>query len=209
MTEMTPGRALYDYRRPGDLPPAVAWEELAEDDREFYEEQARAAIAASQADLRDIGALAEATRQVEALRQRLGDLGALIDEMLADIERAVPGWAASGKTSLWRLRRTGDIRVTAPVSEDPPPVVPWQAVNAACMAAGLEPAQVRPILEAAAAGMFAVERERIWRLAIRAHATTRSPSGRVLPFEELIRRSPEENARGLLAVVERDAGAAP
>lgn len=101
---MTPGRAVYEYRRPGDPLPSILWEELAKDGRDFYEEQAQAGIAVSPAvELRDVKTLAE-------MGLMLDDRGALIDEMLADIERAVPGWVASGKTSLWRLRRSGGAR---------------------------------------------------------------------------------------------------
>jgi hypothetical protein len=48
----------------------------------------------------------------------------------------------------------------------------------------------------------AAERERIRQLAIKTNAVTVSSTGRMLPFEELLRRSPEENAAELLKVVE-------
>jgi hypothetical protein len=57
------------------------------------------------------------------------------------------------------------------------------------------------------ADAVAAERERIRQLAIRTHAVTVSRTGRMQPFEELLRHSPEENAALLLQVVE-DARAA-
>jgi hypothetical protein len=42
---MTPGRAIYEYRRPGDPAPGIPWEELAPEGRDFYEEQFAAGLA--------------------------------------------------------------------------------------------------------------------------------------------------------------------
>jgi hypothetical protein len=47
----------------------------------------------------------------------------------------------------------------------------------------------------------AAERERVRQMAIETRAVTVSQTGRMLPFEELLRQSPEENAAALLKVV--------
>jgi hypothetical protein len=57
----------------------------------------------------------------------------------------------------------------------------------------------------AEAAAVAAERERIRQLAIRARAVTVSATGRMMPFEELLRHSPEENAELLLQVADREA----
>jgi hypothetical protein len=52
----------------------------------------------------------------------------------------------------------------------------------------------------------AAERERIRQMAIETRAVTVSQTGRMMPFGELLRHSPEENAELLLQVVERARG---
>jgi len=63
-------------------------------------------------------------------------------------------------------------------------------------------AVLEPRLAEVEAAVRASERERIRQLAIDCHAVTVSPTGRMQPFEELLRRSPGENAAMLLKVAE-------
>jgi hypothetical protein len=61
--------------------------------------------------------------------------------------------------------------------------------------------QPGPDLAAAVQAARDAERERIRQLAIDYHAMTVSQTERMMPFEEMLRRSPEENAAALLTVV--------
>lgn len=59
--------------------------------------------------------------------------------------------------------------------------------------------------EAGAQAVRNAERERIRQQAINMNAYSISPTGRQIPFEEFLRRSPEENAAALLKVVSASA----
>jgi hypothetical protein len=62
-------------------------------------------------------------------------------------------------------------------------------------------AALAPRLAEIEAAARAAERERIRQVAIDCRAVTVSPTGRMQPFEELLRRSPEENTAMLLEAV--------
>lgn len=70
---MTPERALYEYRRPGDPPPPIPWEELAPEGRDFYAGQFAAGVAACP--------------EVAAMRERLAAVEEIAFRHAGDVDR--------------------------------------------------------------------------------------------------------------------------
>jgi hypothetical protein len=105
------------------------------------------------------------------------------------------------------------------VNGEPPPKTSGNAVpvstEAAAAVEALIAERLRPVIEAETDRVMqekladvekavrTAERERIRELAIAHRAVTISPSGKMLPFEEMLRRSPEDNMAALLEVVRR------
>jgi hypothetical protein len=102
-----------DFRRRNQQEPEP-FEAAEERVRDHFKAVAHSAVAAQRMRLwavndRQRVLLADQQADCGNHRRRLHDYGALIDEMLADVERAVPAWAQNGKTVRWR-QRAGDDR---------------------------------------------------------------------------------------------------